>query len=54
MKPNSSQTISRFVCTMRATLNGMAGNRKSPMTYCKPMIRPNRICPTNSIRANTK
>ena len=26
MKPNSSQTISRLVCTMRAMLNGMYGN----------------------------
>jgi len=45
MKPKSSQTISRLVWTIRATLKGMSGNRKSPMTYCRPIIRPNRICP---------
>src|SRR5690606_25203543 len=54
MKPNSTQTISRLVCTIRATLNGMAGNRKSPMTYWVAMTRPKRICPTNRIMANTK
>ncbi|MNP80756.1 hypothetical protein D3C76_1789400 [compost metagenome] len=54
MKPNSSQTISRLVWTMRATLKGISGNRKSPTTYCRPMIKPNNTCPRNSIRANTK
>jgi hypothetical protein len=48
MKPNSSHTISRLVWTIRATLNGISGNRKSPMTYCRPMIRPKMICPTKS------
>ena len=54
MKPISSQTISALVCTMRATLKGMAGKRKSPSTYCRPMIRPNRICATNSAMAAMK
>src|SRR5512145_2239725 len=47
MKPNSSHTISRLVCTMRAMLNGIAGNARSPIRYCRPSVRPKTICPTN-------
>ena len=45
MKPNSSHTISRLVCTIRATLNGMAGNRKSPTTYCRPSDQAKQYLP---------
>ncbi len=54
MKAMSSQTMSVLVWTMRATLNGISGNRKSPMTYCRPMISPNRIWARNRAMAAMK
>ena len=54
MKPNSSHTISRLVCTMRAMLNGIAGNIRSPIRYCRPSVRPKTIWPTNRPMAAMK
>ncbi len=54
MKPIKSHTISVLVWTMRATLKGISGNRKSPTTYCRPMMSPNRICATKSAMAAVK
>jgi hypothetical protein len=54
MKPIRSHTIRVLVWTMRATLKGISGNRKSPITYCRPMMSPNRIWATNSAMAAMK
>ena len=54
MKPINSHTISRLVCTMRAMLNGMAGKKRSPITYCSPRVMPKTICPTNRPMAAMK